>query len=161
MPPSIYPAIFERDTAGTEAEWLSRLPGACRTHPLKLGPGQATVAIGAGVLRLSWQPLPERRIALLRFARLAVRYEFDGCGRGRARTVHEVLRSLHAARRWLRGAAFDATATMAAIDSGGAPYLTYMTRMPASRPAGPSSTRIVASRGTKPAGMVSVPEAIS
>lgn len=78
MPPSLYPAVFERDTAGTEAEWLSRLPGACRTHPLTLGPGQAAVTIGAGVLRLSWRPLPERRIALLRFARLAVRYEFDG-----------------------------------------------------------------------------------
>ena len=30
------------------------------------------------MLRLSWSPLPERRIALLRMQRLLVRFEFDG-----------------------------------------------------------------------------------
>lgn len=70
---------FERDTGGTEAEWLLRLPGACGPHGLMLHhPGQAQVNIGAGRLFLSWQPLPERRIALVRLPRLSVHYRFEG-----------------------------------------------------------------------------------
>lgn len=72
-----YPAAFERDTAGTEAEWLGRLAGACAPHPVTLGERQATVDIGAGRLALAWQPLPPRRIALMEFARMLVSYRFD------------------------------------------------------------------------------------
>lgn len=75
-----YPAAFERDTAGTEAEWLARLPGACAPHPLTLGECRARVALGDGALTLSWAVLPARQIALLRMARMAVRFDFDGVG---------------------------------------------------------------------------------
>ena len=73
-----YPPVFERDTAGTEAEWLQRLPGACGEHPLSLGDHAARVAIGAGGLSLDWTVLEPRRIALLHLARLGVRFRFEG-----------------------------------------------------------------------------------
>ena len=57
-----YPAAFERDTNGTEAEWLARLPGAC----------------AGGTLELAWTALPPRRIALLQMPRMAVRFRFEG-----------------------------------------------------------------------------------
>lgn len=73
-----YPERFERDTAGTEAEWLSRLAGACHDHPIELGASSARVAIGDGCLLLTWTVLAPRRIALLSLARLAVRFCFEG-----------------------------------------------------------------------------------
>ncbi|MEY4753829.1 MAG: hypothetical protein RJA44_1504 [Pseudomonadota bacterium] len=78
MFPTDHPTEFSRDTAGTEAEWLARLPGACGAHELALvGPGQAQVRIGAGVLDLVWQVLEPRRIALVRLDRLQVHYRFE------------------------------------------------------------------------------------
>lgn len=78
MFPADHPAEFSRDTAGTEAEWLARLPGACGAHALEHGaPGQARVHIGAGVLHLAWQVMEPRRIALVRLDRLQVHYRFD------------------------------------------------------------------------------------
>lgn len=78
MFPTDHPAEFSRDTAGTEAEWLGRLPGACAAHACTLtGPGQAMVQIGAGTLQLDWTALPPRRIALLAMPRLQVRYRFQ------------------------------------------------------------------------------------
>lgn len=73
-----YPPVFERDTAGTEAEWLQRLPGACGEHPLSLGDHAARVGIGAGGLSLDWTELEPRRIALLQLAHLWVRFRFEG-----------------------------------------------------------------------------------
>lgn len=73
-----YPSSFERDTGGTETEWLSRLSGACQGHPVELEPGGACVTIGAGHLRLGWKVLPPRRIASMSIARMSVRYRFDG-----------------------------------------------------------------------------------
>jgi hypothetical protein len=75
---SDYPAEFERDTAGTEAEWLQRLPGACGPHPLSLGERSALVAIGGGSLKLGWAVLAPRQIALLRMSRMAVSFRFEG-----------------------------------------------------------------------------------
>lgn len=75
---SHYPAEFERDTGGTETEWLARLPGACGAHAPVLGERSATVAIGTGHLQLQWQPLEDRRIALMRMPRLLVRFRFEG-----------------------------------------------------------------------------------
>lgn len=71
---------FTRDTGGTEAEWLGRLPGACGRHTCRLvGTGRAEVQIGpAGVLQLSWTELPPRQIALIRLPRLQVHYRFEG-----------------------------------------------------------------------------------
>ena len=70
---------FERDTNGTEADWLRTLPGACGAHALSLPtPGQAQVQIGAGTLSLQWQVLPPHRIALVSLPHLLVRYRFEG-----------------------------------------------------------------------------------
>lgn len=74
---SYYPREFEREMGCTEAEWLSWLPRAVHGHALERGPGQAKVAIGEGALRLRWQVLPPRQIALARLPRLAARFEFD------------------------------------------------------------------------------------
>jgi hypothetical protein len=73
-----YPARFERDTAGTEAEWLSRLPGACADHAISLGERTACVTLGEGRLNLMWTVLPARQIALLRMERMSVLFDFDG-----------------------------------------------------------------------------------
>jgi hypothetical protein len=73
-----YPSHFERDTAGTEAEWLSRLPGACAGHALTLGERRAGVMLDQGRLTLNWTVLPARQIALLRMERMSVRFDFDG-----------------------------------------------------------------------------------
>ena len=71
-------AAFERDTNGTEADWLRWLPAACGAHPLSQpAPGRAVVRIGAGRLLLHWQALPPRRIALVQLPRLAVHYQFE------------------------------------------------------------------------------------
>lgn len=73
-----WPDLFERDTGGTEAEWLRWLPEACGTYPLELGPpGQAQVRLGGGRLKLAWAALPPRRIALICLPRLQVRYQFE------------------------------------------------------------------------------------
>lgn len=78
MGPDVAPA-FERDTAGTEAEWLMRLPGACGERPVVMGDRCARVDFeGGGRLAIAWRALPPRRIALLSMARLAVSYCFNG-----------------------------------------------------------------------------------
>lgn len=76
-----YPASFERDTGGTEAEWRMRLPGACGACAVTFdGDDAARIAFDGGSLRLRWRALPPRRIALMTMPRLAVRFEFDGVG---------------------------------------------------------------------------------
>jgi hypothetical protein len=74
------PPGFEREHGCTEADWLRDLPGAVGRHRLLLcGPGEAEVALETGgTLSLHWQPLPERRIALIRLPRMQVRYTFSG-----------------------------------------------------------------------------------
>jgi hypothetical protein len=84
-----YPALFERDTAGTEAEWLSRLPGACADHALSLGERTACITLGEGRLTLTWTVLPARQLALLRMERMLVRFDFDGVD---ARARHSFMR---------------------------------------------------------------------
>jgi hypothetical protein len=74
---SHYAAEFEREMGCTEREWLSWLARAVHGHALELGSGQATVRIGEGRLRLSWQVLPSRHIALARLQRLAAQFAFD------------------------------------------------------------------------------------
>ncbi|MBA3597463.1 MAG: hypothetical protein H0W40_08795 [Methylibium sp.] len=73
-----YPASFERDTAGTEAEWLLRLSGACGACAVCVEGVGATVAIGTGRLFLSWSELPPRRIALMCMPRMTVGFRFEG-----------------------------------------------------------------------------------
>lgn len=72
------PEQFERDTNGTEADWLRTLPGACAAHALSLtGSGAAQVQIETGMLHLQWQALPPHRIALVSLPHLLVRYRFE------------------------------------------------------------------------------------
>ncbi len=64
--------------ATTEAEWLLRLPLAIGDAPWQQDGACAQVRLGGGRLTIAWHPLPVRQIALLRMARLGVRFEFDG-----------------------------------------------------------------------------------
>jgi hypothetical protein len=75
---SHYPASFDREMGCTEREWLSWLPGAVREQALTLGEAAADVDIEGGRLRLSWQTLAPRQIALMRMPRLAVQFRFEG-----------------------------------------------------------------------------------
>jgi hypothetical protein len=75
---SYYPPDFDREMGCTEREWLSWLPGAVRAHALVLGKAQAEIEIEGGHLRLNWQMLEPRRIALMRMPRLAVQFRFAG-----------------------------------------------------------------------------------
>lgn len=73
-----YPERFERDMGCSEAEWLGWMPRALGAYSWQREGSTITVALGEGRLTLAWQPLPERRIALLRMQRLLVRFEFEG-----------------------------------------------------------------------------------
>lgn len=75
---SEYSERFERDMGCSEAEWLGWMPRALGAHPWQREGSVIRVQIGAGGLTVTWQSLPERRIALLRMQRLLVRFAFDG-----------------------------------------------------------------------------------
>jgi hypothetical protein len=75
---SFYPPSFDREMGCTEREWLMWLPGAVRDQPLTLGAAEADVDIEGSRLRLTWQALEPRRIALMRMPRLAVQFRFEG-----------------------------------------------------------------------------------
>jgi len=79
---SHYEAEFSRDMACSAAEWLARLPLACEPHAVVVGVGAdaAVVDFSTGRLLLTWAPLPDRVIALLRMPRLWVRFQFEGLG---------------------------------------------------------------------------------
>jgi hypothetical protein len=78
--PEHTPAVFDREMGCTADELRAWLPGAAGDHPLTVRAGEADIAIDAGWLRLAWQPLPPRRIALLAVPRLAVQFRFEGVG---------------------------------------------------------------------------------
>jgi len=70
---------FEREYGCTEREWRGWMPTATGGHECTDEAPQAmNVRVGAGHLRLRWQVLPPRTIALLRLPRLAVSFAFDG-----------------------------------------------------------------------------------
>lgn len=75
-----YPAQFEREMGCTAHELRGWLPGASGPHAPRIADDSAEVTIGGGTLRLSWQQLPPRRIALITLPRLAVRFRFDDIG---------------------------------------------------------------------------------
>lgn len=72
-----YERAFEREMGCTEAELRAWLPGASGGAALALRDGGVDVALGDGELRLRWQTLPPRRIALITLPRLRVRFEFE------------------------------------------------------------------------------------
>lgn len=75
---SDYPDRFERDVGCSEAEWLGWMPRAIGDHAWTRDGSSLTVQLGEGTLQIRWEPLPERRIALLRMQRLRVMFCFDG-----------------------------------------------------------------------------------
>jgi len=75
---SFYPPSFDREMGCTEREWLMWLPGAVRDQTFTLDAAEAGVDFEGGSLRLSWQALEPRRIALMRMPRLAVQFRFEG-----------------------------------------------------------------------------------
>ncbi|WP_180683703.1 hypothetical protein [Tepidicella baoligensis] len=76
---SHYPEAFERDMACSLAEWESRLPSAIGKVPWeRVAAAAVQVRLPGGWLELSWSPLPDRVIALMRMPRLAVRFRFVG-----------------------------------------------------------------------------------
>jgi hypothetical protein len=70
---------FEREYGCTEREWLAWMPNATGGREyLEDAPRALSVRLGAGHLRLRWEVLPPRTIALLRLPRLAVSFAFEG-----------------------------------------------------------------------------------
>ena len=74
---SHYDAAFDREMGCTEGELLGWLPGATAPHPLVVDGALARVVLPGGEFRLTWQVLPERRIALMALPRLATQFRFD------------------------------------------------------------------------------------
>jgi hypothetical protein len=72
------PAEFERELGCTAAELGHWLPGAAAPHPVRVQRDGAEVAINGGCLRLRWETLAPRRIALLSVPRLRLRFAFEG-----------------------------------------------------------------------------------
>ncbi|MBW8315949.1 MAG: hypothetical protein K0M73_13855 [Hydrogenophaga sp.] len=64
--------------ACTEAEWLHWLPRAVGPHAYQVSGTSAQVSIGEGELRLVWQVMPPRVIALMRMPVLRVSFAFSG-----------------------------------------------------------------------------------
>ena len=75
---SAYAQSFDREMACTQADWLRWLPAAVGGREWQLAGDGATVAIGAGQLRLAWSAGPARTIALVRLPRLLVSFRFEG-----------------------------------------------------------------------------------
>ena len=72
-----YPETFEREMGCTADELLRWLPGASGGRTLESRPDGAQITIGAGSMRLQWQALPPRQIALMQMPRLAVCFDFE------------------------------------------------------------------------------------
>ena len=72
------PAEFEREMGCTPAELALWLPGAAAPFAVSPRADGADVALEEGRLRLHWEMLPPRRIALLSVPRLRLRFAFEG-----------------------------------------------------------------------------------
>lgn len=75
---SSYAEEFQRDMGCTEAEWLGWLPVAVGDCPWQRDGDAALVTIGRGSLRLQWQVLPPRVMALIRLPVLRMHFRFQG-----------------------------------------------------------------------------------
>lgn len=76
------PPSFEREYGCTPAEWARWMREAVtegRDVPT-VAEGSLEQPVGAGRLRIRWQSLEARVIALVRLPRLAVHFHFDGVG---------------------------------------------------------------------------------
>ena len=68
--------IFRSPHKTHQIENSAWLPGASRGARIEFGPEGARVQWQEHLLQLTWEPLPERRIALVRLPRLAVTFDF-------------------------------------------------------------------------------------
>ena len=89
MTPEVVPEQFEQVMGCTEADLLRALPMALPGASIDTDSRSGVVngTFGDGHLRLSWQTLPPRRIALLEIPRLQVRFEYAGMSSQRRREV--------------------------------------------------------------------------
>lgn len=77
---AFYPAEFDREMGCTEAELLAWLPGATGGRRVDLGTGEARIEVAGGDLKLRWQEMPPRRIALMSMPILAISFRFENVG---------------------------------------------------------------------------------
>ena len=72
-----FDAQFTREMGCTPQELQGWIPGASRDAPIQWAAASAVIALGGGMnLKLRWEVLPSRRIALLSLPRLAVHFDF-------------------------------------------------------------------------------------
>lgn len=70
---------FEREYGCTEPEWRRWMDQALHGHEWsRCGALALQVKLGAGALRLTWELLPPRVIALVRLPRMRVSFSFAG-----------------------------------------------------------------------------------
>jgi hypothetical protein len=72
--PSPYPLAFDREMGCTDAELRAWLPGACGQRELTWREHGVDIELVGGQVRIDWQTLVPRRIALMVMPRLAVRF---------------------------------------------------------------------------------------
>lgn len=91
MTPDVVAEEFEQVMGCTAADLLRALPGAFPTASGRSDPAsdEVQVMFPDGMLRLAWQALPARRIALLEIPRLQVHFFYSGLS---AERRHEVQR---------------------------------------------------------------------
>lgn len=89
MTPEVVPESFEQVMGCTVADLLRALPVALPGADIDtdVAAGVIRGVFADGTLRLAWQPLPARRIALLEIPRLQVRFEYTGLSAERRREV--------------------------------------------------------------------------
>lgn len=89
MTPEFVPEAFEQVMGCTVADLLRALPVALPGADIDTDAAAGVIrgAFADGTLRLAWQALPARRIALLDIPRLQVRFEYTGLSAERRREV--------------------------------------------------------------------------
>ncbi|OGB02626.1 MAG: hypothetical protein A3E25_10515 [Burkholderiales bacterium RIFCSPHIGHO2_12_FULL_69_20] len=89
MTPDIVPEDFEQVMGCTVADLLRALPAALPGARIDTDSGACVIngVFDDGTLKLAWQPLPARRIALLEIPRLQVRFRYTGMTDARRREV--------------------------------------------------------------------------
>jgi hypothetical protein len=70
--------VLDREMGCTRAEFLRWLPGASRHAPLRAEGDDLALSVAGGVVRISLEERPPRRVALISLPVLAVRFRFEG-----------------------------------------------------------------------------------
>jgi hypothetical protein len=70
---------FEREYGCEPADWHRWMPSATHGHAFaREGDAGYRIQIGSGNLRMHWELLPHRRIALMTLPRMQVLFRFEG-----------------------------------------------------------------------------------